>query len=114
MDELRENGEKVGIVKVRMFRPFPAEDVAKALSNVKAVAILDRAESFSNQGGPLAAETAQALFRARSRAYALNYIYGLGGRDLLKEHITQVLADLKATVQSGAYSGGYKYLGVRE
>ncbi len=53
VDRLREQGEKVGLIKIRVFRPFPADEIAEALKNVKAIAIMDRTESYTNHGGPL-------------------------------------------------------------
>ena len=113
IDELRETGEKVGLIKVRMFRPFPAKALADALRHVKGVAIMDRADSFSTVGGPLGAEVTQAMFYGKVRAEAINYIYGLGGRDLLKEHAEQVLDELKETVAKGGHEDFVRYLGVR-
>ena len=114
VDMLRDKGEKTGLIKIRMFRPFPAQKIAKALSNVKAVAIMDRAESFSSVGGPLGAEVSSALFYGRSKAVAIDYIYGLGGRDLLEEHATQILDDLKEMADCNGNGEHYRYLGVRE
>lgn len=71
VDRLREQGEKVGLIKIRLFRPFPADEIAEALKNVKAIAIMDRAESYTNHGGPLGADVMSALFRARSQALAI-------------------------------------------
>ena len=82
IDKLREAGEKVGLLKIRLYRPFPAEAIAQALSGVKSVAVMDRAEGYTNHGGPLGADVMSALYRARSQALAVNYIYGLGGRDV--------------------------------
>ena len=114
VDELRNKGEKVGVVKIRMFRPFPAKEVAEALRNVKAVAIFDRAESFSNVGGPLSAEVTRAMFYGKVQAEAIDYMYGLGGRDLLEEHAEKVLSDLKQILADGGHDDFYRYLGVRE
>lgn len=114
IDKLREKGEKVGLLKIRLFRPFPAEEIAKALSHVKAVAIMDRAEGYSNQGGPLGADVMAAMFRARSQAFAVNYVYGLGGRDVRvedMEHIFEVLSEIIENEDAGET---YRYLGVRE
>lgn len=86
VDELRDKGVKAGLLKIRLFRPFPAQEIANALAHVKAMAIMDRAESLSSQGGPLGSEVMAALYRARSQALAVNYIYGLGGRDMRVEH----------------------------
>ena len=101
VDKLREKGEKVGLIKIRLFRPFPADAIADALKNVKAVAIMDRAEGYTNHGGPLGADVMSALFRARSSALAVNIIYGLGGRDVRVEDMEQVFADLQAVIDTG-------------
>lgn len=114
IDRLREQGKKVGLLKIRLYRPFPAEEIAEALKNVKAMAIMDRAEGYSGHGGPLGADVMAALFRARSQAYAINYVYGLGGRDVRvedMEHIYEVLQDIVDTGNPGEM---YRYLGVRE
>ncbi len=113
VDRLRDEGEKIGLIKIRMFRPFPAKDVAAALKDVKAVAIMDRAQSFSNAGGPLGVEVTNALFHARSQAQAMDYVYGLGGRDLLEEHARTIMDDLKDIAANG-HDDYYRYLGVRE
>ena len=114
VDRMRQQGEKVGVIKIRMFRPFPAKEVAAALKDVKAVAIFDRAESFCNVGGPLSAEVTRAMFYGKVRAEVMDYIYGLGGRDLLEEHAYKVLDDLKQIVSDGGSEDFYRYLGVRE
>ena len=114
VDRMRQQGEKVGVIKIRMFRPFPAKEVAAALKGVKAVAIFDRAESFCNVGGPLSAEVTRAMFYGKVRAEVMDYIYGLGGRDLLEEHAYKVLDDLKQIVSDGGSEDFYRYLGVRE
>ena len=114
IDRLREKGEKVGLLKIRLFRPFPAEAIAEALKNVKAVAIMDRAEGYTNHGGPLGADVMAALFRARSSACAVNYVYGLGGRDVRVEDMEGVFETLKQILESGNAGETYRYLGVRE
>ncbi len=114
IDALRAKGEKVGLIKVRLYRPFPAEEIAKALANVKAVAIMDRAEGYTNHGGPLGADVMSALFRARSQALAVNYVYGLGGRDVRVEDMKEVFATLKQIVADGDTGETYRYMGIRE
>ena len=114
IDALRAKGEKVGLIKIRLYRPFPAEEIAEALKNVKAVAIMDRAEGYSNNGGPLGADVMSAMFRARSQALAVNYIYGLGGRDVRVEDMEGVFEDLKQIVESGDAGETYRYMGIRE
>lgn len=113
IDKMRAEGKKVGLLKIRVFRPFPAEEIAAALKNAKAVAVMDRADSFSNQGGPLGAEVMGALFRARSSAYAINIVYGLGGRDVRVEHMENVFNELERIANTGDVGETYRYMGVR-
>ena len=77
VDRLRAEGKKVGLLKIRVFRPFPAEEIAEALKNVKVIAVMDRCEGFSSQGGPLGAEVKSALFTAGSTAKVVDYVYGI-------------------------------------
>lgn len=114
IDRLREQGEKVGLVKIRLFRPFPADEIAETLKNVKAVAIMDRAESYTNHGGPLGADVMSALYRAKADALAVNYIYGLGGRDVRVEDMEGVFEALKQMIADGDAGETYRYLGIRE
>ncbi len=114
IDKLREAGEKVGLLKIRLYRPFPAEAIAQALSGVKSVAVMDRAEGYTNHGGPLGADVMSALYRARSQALAVNYIYGLGGRDVRVEDMEGVFATLKQIAADGDAGETYRYLGIRE
>ena len=114
IDALRANGEKVGLIKIRLYRPFPAEEIADALKHVKAVAIMDRAEGYTNHGGPLGSDVMAAMFRARSNAHAVNYIYGLGGRDVRVEDMQKVFAELKQIVADDDAGETYRYLGIRE
>ena len=101
-------------MKIRLYRPFPAEAIAKALAGVKAVAIMDRAEGYTNHGGPLGADVMSALYRARASALAVNYIYGLGGRDVRVEDMESVFATLKQITKDGDAGETYRYLGIRE
>ncbi len=114
VDKLRAAGEKVGLLKIRLYRPFPADEIAAALSHVKAIAVMDRAEGYTNHGGPLGADVMAALFRAKSDALAVNYIYGLGGRDVRVEDAEGVFATLKQMIKDGDAGETYRYLGIRE
>lgn len=110
--EMRAEGKKVGIVKIRVFRPFPYKLLAEALSGVKAVAVLDRSESFGGQCGPLGFEVRAALYDAPDRPAQINYIYGLGGADVKPELMKQAFTDLEALVAGGEHPG-LTYLGAR-
>lgn len=114
VDRLRAEGIRAGLLKIRLYRPFPAEEIAEALSGVKAVAVMDRAEGYTNHGGPLGADVMAALFRARSQALAVNYIYGLGGRDVRVEDIEHIFVALKQIAEVGDAGETYRYLGIRE
>lgn len=114
IDALREKGERVGMIKIRLYRPFPADEIADALKNVKAVAVMDRAEGYTNHGGPLGADVMAALFRARSACLAVNYIYGLGGRDVRVEDMEHVYTELQKIIDNDDAGETYRFMGIRE
>lgn len=114
IDALREKGEKVGMIKIRLYRPFPADEIADALGKVKAVAIMDRAEGYSNHGGPLGADVMAALFRARSRCLVVNYVYGLGGRDVRVADMEHIYAELQKIIDDDDAGETYRFMGIRE
>jgi len=114
INTLRAKGEKVGLIKLRVFRPFPMEELAKALSHVKAVAVMDKAESFSACGGPLFAEVRSACYGLANAPKMINYVYGIGGRDVRVENIAEVFAELEKIVKTGDAGEFYRHLSVRE
>ncbi len=95
VDELRKKGDKVGLLKLRVFRPFPYKELKDCLSHVKAIAVLDRTFSPGSYGGPLFNETRSALYDLEKKPMIFPYIYGLGGRDITMEHFQQVFEDLE-------------------
>lgn len=111
--QMRADGVKVGILKVRCFRPFPFAEIAEALAGVKAVAVLDRAESFGAEGGPLFLEVRSALYDVSERVPVVNYIYGLGGSDVRLELIENVIKDLTDIAAGNEAPAGLVYLGSR-
>lgn len=113
VDLLREKGVRAGLVKLRVFRPFPAEELAEALKNVKALAIMDKTESFSAQGGPLFAEVRAALYDLEQRPRTVGYVYGLGGRDITPEHFMGVYDRLADLAAGGDLGPTYTHLGQR-
>ncbi|MDC7300241.1 transketolase C-terminal domain-containing protein [Agathobacter ruminis] len=114
VDQLREKGKKVGVLKLRVFRPFPAEEIANAIRHAKAVAIMDRTESYNTHGGPLGSEIEAGLYRAKATVMAVNYIYGLGGRDFTVDHAASVFAELESAVENETEVKQYQYIGLRE
>lgn len=115
IDELREAGLKVGLLKVRVFRPFPGEEMAEALRKVKVVAIMDRCEGYSSQGGPLGAELMASMYRANVTAKAINIVYGLNGRDITVDMVKELYARLQEIDgRELRPEDHYTYLGLRE
>ena len=113
VDELREQGKKVGVLKLRVFRPFPAKEIAEALKNCKAAAIMDRCESYNGNGGPLGSEVTAGLFYHKINIEAVNYIYGLAGRDFTISDVNGVFAELEDMVVNGKEVEQHKYIRLR-
>ena len=114
VDELREKGVKAGLLKLRMFRPFPAEEIAEALQGLKAVAILDKADSLNAAGGALFEDVTSAMYVNKKQVPMVNYIYGIGGRDTTTMQIESVYNDLQEIVKTGETGNPYRYLGLRK
>jgi len=114
VDELREEGIKAGLLKIRVFRPFPYKEIAEALKGARAVAVLDRSASFGAQGGPLFLEVRSSLFEEDGRVPVTNYIYGLGGRDIKLEEIKGGYEDIEEIGKGKKSAQLVNYLGVRE
>lgn len=114
VDSLRQRGIKAGLVKPRVFRPFPYKELSKSLSHLKTVAVMDKADSINGMCGPLYSDVATGLYKEEINIPVSNYIYGLGGRDVKEEDIEKVFNDL-IDVASGNKNGNKThYLGVRE
>ena len=114
VDELRAQGMKIGLLKLRVFRPFPAAELAEALKHLKAVAVMDKAESFSAAGGPIFMDVRSALYDLEARPKITSYVYGLGGRDVRTTDIEKVYNELKEVAATGVVTSPYNYLGVKE
>ena len=114
VDELREKGKKVGVLKLRVFRPFPEKEIAEALKGCKAVAIMDRCESYNGNGGPLGSEVTAGLYRNKVMIEAVNYIYGLAGRDFTVDHVKQIFDELTGLVEEGKEVKQHQYIGLRK
>ena len=114
VDEMREAGKKVGIIKIRSFRPFPGEEIATSLKKCKAVAVMDRCESFSTNGGPVGAETMQAMYTNGCTAKAINIMYGIGGRDVTVGDMRGVYDTLEEIAKTGETGPTYRYMGLRD
>ena len=113
VDDMREEGRKVGVLKLRVFRPFPAEEIAQALKGCKAVAIMDRCESYNGNGGPLSSEVPAALYRYKVYTEAVSFVYGLAGRDFTVATARSVFDELKSIAEDGREAVQYRYVGLR-
>ena len=114
VDNLRAKGIKAGLLKIRVFRPFPVDEIAKALSHVKAIAILDRADSLNAAGGALFEDVTSSMYVNNVHVPAVNYIYGIGGRDTKADDIESVYTDLLEIVKTNKIDNPYRYLGLRK
>jgi pyruvate ferredoxin oxidoreductase alpha subunit len=113
VSELRAQGIKAGVVGIRVFRPWPLEQLAEVLKNVKAIGALDRSSPHGTVG-MLYNEIAGTLFNTDTKAVLTNYIYGLGGRDLTKAHLVGIFNDLKANMDAGKPTTPLQqYIGLR-
>jgi len=113
IDKLREEGKKVGLLKIKIFRPFPYEEVSKYLENAKILGILDRAETFGGKGGPLLSEIITALYLKGIHKPIRNFIYGLGGRDFNINHVKEVIDTLERTLK-GENTPFLSYINLRK
>ncbi|MEK7238409.1 MAG: pyruvate ferredoxin oxidoreductase [Nitrospirota bacterium] len=113
IDQFRAKGIKAGLLKPRLFRPFPYEEVADAIKNVKALCVMDRADSFGAYG-PLFIELCGTALHLQERPLMMNKIYGLGGRDFMPEHAELVLNELVEISKTGKVKIFKEYIGVRE
>ena len=113
VDNLREQGVKAGLLKIRVDRPFPGEEVAKALSHLKAVAVLDKSDSLNAIGGALFEDVSSSMYVNNSHVPMCNYVYGIGGRDTTANDIESVYTDLMEIAKTGKVENPYRYLGLR-
>jgi pyruvate ferredoxin oxidoreductase alpha subunit len=114
IDEFRDKGIKAGLLKPRLYRPFPYKEVGEALKHLKAVCVLDRADAFGGSFGPVYLDIATSLYPYQKKPLLINKIYGLGGRDYLPEHAETVLKELVEIAGTGTAKSLKEYIGVRE
>ena len=115
VDQLREKGVKAGLLKIRAFRPFPKEEIAEALKNVTAVAVIDRSSQLKSMQVHLYSSKYAVLFMIlEKRPVAVDYIYGLGGRDVKTTDLESVYNDLAEIAAAGKTDNVYRYLGLAE
>jgi len=114
VDQLRTKGIKAGLLRLRTYRPYPVQDIINALEDVKAVAVMDRSHSFGASGGPVFHEIRHTLYDASIRPHVVDYIYGLGGRDMPQKLIHEIYKDLQKIVKTRRVEKLVQFIGVRE
>ncbi len=114
VDELRAQGKKVGLIKLRLWRPFPLEELNEAVQGIKKIIVIDRAVSFGGPGGPLASEIRSALYHRKDVPVVVNYICSLAGRDVTQEDFVAIYEESKTNLTEKVRQTDYVYYGVRE
>lgn len=114
VDKLRLEGHKVGILKPRAFRPMPYTEISDALKKLKALAVMDKADSINGMSGPMYTEIVTAMHKKNVNVPTSNYIYGLGGRDVGTQDIEKVFNDLMYNAKDNTKSRDTYYLGVKD
>ena len=114
VDELRQEGIKAGLLRLRTFRPFPVEEVRSVLASVKVVAVMDKSMSFGGNGGAVFHEVRNVLYDEVSHPFIVNYIYGLGGRDSKPNELRKIFEDMQHILKIGAAEQVINYVGLRE
>jgi len=114
VEAMREKGEKVGMLKLRVLRPFPYRELTESLKGAKAVGVMDRSTSPGGFGAPLFTEVRSALYQLARRPVVLNFIYGLGGRDVTMDNIEEAFHKLEESTKKGWKGELINYLNLRE
>ena len=114
VDELRTSGVKAGLLKIRMFRPFPTEEIANSLGHLKAIAVMDRSDSLNGAGGALFEDVVSSMYVGQKQVPAVSYVYGIGGRDTTSKDIHEVYSYLQEVADSGKIDNPYRYVGLRK
>lgn len=114
VDNLRAQGIKAGLIKPRVFRPFPYIEYAEALEGLKAVVVMDRSDSFGAFGGPLFTEIRSALYDAQDKPIIINKVFGLGGRDITVGNLEEIFSELNFIARTGKTGAVVEYYGVRD
>ncbi len=112
--DLEKEGQKVGVVKIRTYRPFPRKELAEALKNAKAIGVIDKSISFGLPGGPLYNDVEAALYHEKIQVPMIDYIAGLGGRDISQDQIRKIYEELDDVKAKGSAPAEVRWVGLRE
>jgi pyruvate ferredoxin oxidoreductase alpha subunit len=113
VDRMREENRSVGLVKIRLWRPFPFDDFRKAVAGVKNLVVIDRAVSLGGPGGPVAGEIKAALYGEEGRPSIYNFVAGISGRDVAPSDYIKMVDKAEIEIEEGKRDG-YEIYGVRE
>jgi len=113
INEYREKGIKIGLLKIRVYRPFPQEEIASQLQNMKAIAVIEKCDGFAAKGGPLLDEIKCCLYDSKNKPKILDFIVGLGGREVTHSQITEIFDELNSVAKSEKTFNQVNYKGVR-
>ncbi len=114
VDDLRAEGVKAGVLRIRTFRPLPVEGIVRALENVEAVGVMDRNMGFGGHGGAMFHEVHHALYDASNHPHVVNYIYGIGGRDTSPSRIRKIYEELREIREAGRVEVPVRFVDLRE
>jgi pyruvate ferredoxin oxidoreductase alpha subunit len=114
VDQLRTDGVKAGVLRLRTFRPLPIEELRNALKNIKVVAVMDKSMSPGGLGAAVFNEVRNVLYDLKQRPIMVNYIFGLGGRDNSPRDLRRIFEDLTKIAKTGQVEKQVHYLGLRE
>jgi len=110
----REKGLKVGSIKIRSYRPFPAAEIIAAMPKAKAVAVMDRSIAYGLGAGPVFHEVRSAAYEAGLTVPMVSFVYGIGGRDINTDHCMDVLEQMQEVASSGKVGVRDRYVSLRE
>ncbi|MDR2707314.1 MAG: pyruvate ferredoxin oxidoreductase [Nitrososphaerota archaeon] len=114
IDELRSEGIKAGLLRLRTFRPFPVEQLQNALKHLKVLAVMDKSMSFGGFGGPLFNEVRTTLFDLKQHPIVVNYLFGIGGRDSNPHNLRKIFENMQQIAKTGQVDTVVHYLNLRE
>ena len=111
VDRLRDEGVKAGLIRMRVFRPFPTDAIIEALGALPVVGVLDKSLSLGAPGGPLYEEMKAALYHLSEKPIIINYVHGLGGRDTNPQYIRGMFENLLEIKDTGKAAEAVNYVG---
>jgi pyruvate ferredoxin oxidoreductase alpha subunit len=113
IDQMREQGRSVGLVKIRLWRPFPFEALKQAILHAKNLVVIDRCVSVGGPGGPVASEVKAAIYGEPSRPSVYNFVAGISGRDVAPFDFIKMVDKAEIEIEEGNKEG-FEIYGVRE